>query len=156
MNQQRPTAIHAVLLAAAGYWVASGDPTPPAPAPGPAPNPADVQQLRSAFGEAGQADCVRFAALCNAIGGRLDADTKLPADRRRLKTSGALNDFRRQVREDYLGDSLTGKYPLLTDFLRQFFASRVGEFDEKLGDPQRAAWSAAFRDLAAAALEASQ
>jgi len=150
----------ALLAGAVGVALlaAGGDTAPtPTPTPGPAPNPADVQQLRAAFGdtEAGRFDCLRFGVLCAAVGDRLDADTKLPADKRRLTTAGKLNDFRRQVREDYLGAPLTGKYPILADFLRQFFESRVGEFDDKLDDTKRAAWSKAFSDLAAAAQEAA-
>lgn len=129
----------------------------PQPAPGPAPNQADVEQLRAAFGptEAGKLDCLRFAALCKAIGYRLDVDTATAAEKRRLKTAGQLNDFRRQVREDYLGDALSGKYPLLGPYLVKFWTERVGEFDDKLDtDAKRQAWSRAFADQAAAAREA--
>lgn len=144
-----------LLVFGGWYFAGSGASPEPQPTPGPAPNPADVQQLRSAFGEAGKVDALKLACLCRAVADRLDADTRLPAEQRRLTTSGKLNDFRRMVREDYLGSSLTAKYPPLADYLRQFFTARVGEFDEKLDDAKRATWSLAFRDLAAAAEEAS-
>lgn len=144
---------------AAVAWLSLESSPAPAPAPGPTPNPADVQQLRAAFGanDVGRLDCLRFGVLCSAIGDRLEADTRLPAEQRRLKTSGQLHDFRRQVREDYLGaQSLNATYPLLADFLRAFFTSRVGDMDEKLDDTRRQQWAVAFRDLAGAATEASQ
>lgn len=153
------------LLAGAAALVlftAQGDLAPqpgPGPNPGPAPNPADVQQLRGAFGstEAGKLDCLKFGALCRAVGYRLDLDTAAAADKRRLKTAGQLNDFRRQVREDYLGEALSSKYPLLGPYLVKFWTERVGEFDDKLDtDAKRQAWSLAFADLSAAAQEAAR
>lgn len=150
----------AAAVAAVAWLSLESSPAPaPGPMPGPTPNPADVQQLRAAFGatEAGRLDCLRFGVLCAAIGDRLEADTRLPPERRRLKTSGQLNDFRRQVREDYLGSqALNATYPLLADYLRAFFTARVGDMDEKLDDTRRQQWAVAFRDLAAAAAEASQ
>jgi hypothetical protein len=124
--------------------------SPFSPPPGPNPVPADVAALRAAFGSGNQ-DSLRFSCLCDAIAKQLERDLSLPVERRRLSTGAKVNAFRAEVRKEYLSDSLAAKYPALSPFLQQFFATRVGEYDEKLDDTKGQNWVRAFRELAAAA-----
>jgi hypothetical protein len=148
-------AILAVVLA-----VQSGGALPlPGPLPSPLPRPEGPELLavfQSAPQGQGKDDAVRFAALCRAIEQRLTKERTLPEEKRRLTTGVRIDDFRLQVRIDYMDAlSFNVRYPGLKLILADWFDGQVGKSGGKVDDAQLDKWIGAFKKLADSAEYAS-
>ena len=122
----------------------------PGPLPGPKPAGPDlVTVFRGAPQGQGSADAVKFAALCRAIEQRLTKERTLPDDKRRLTTGTRIDDFRLQVRIDYMDSlSFNVKYPGLKSVLVEWFDEQVGKSGGKIDDAALDKWVGAFKQLA--------
>lgn len=127
------------------------------PSFGPSPLVPDVKpagpDLVAVFQAAGPAqgrtDAAKFGFLCRAIERRLTKERTLPEDKRRLTTGVRIDDFRAQVRVDYLdGNSFNAKYPGLKPVLVEWFEAQVGKSGKRVDDAQLDKWITAFKQLA--------
>lgn len=108
-----------------------------------------VVVFQSAGAGQGRLDAAKFGFLCRAIEQRLTKERTLPEDKRRLTTGVRIDDFRAQVRVDYLdGNSFNAKYPGLKPVLVDWFDSQVGKSGKRVDDAQLDKWIAAFKQLA--------
>lgn len=129
-------------------------PTPPTPNPG---GPDLVAVFQNAPAGQGSIDAAKFAALCRAIESRLTKERTNTEDKRRLTTGTRIDDFRLQVRIDYMdGWSFNVKYPALKTVLVDWFDAQVGKSAGKVDDAALDKWIAAFHKLGDSAEYASK
>lgn len=147
-----------VALAVVAY-VFSGQSLPSPLPPSPRPDGPDlVAVFQNAPAGQGSVDAAKFAALCRAIESRLTKERTSTEDKRRLTTGVRIDDFRLQVRIDYMdGWSFNVKYPALKAVLETWFDAQVGKTASgKVDDAALDKWIAAFKKLADSAEYASK
>lgn len=140
-----------MLAVAAMVAVGSWQGVAPLPNPIPTPKP-DGPDLVAVFANApqghGATDAGKFGAMCRAIESRLTRERTSAEDKRRLTTGIKIDDFRLQVRVDYMeSQSFNAKYPGLKPVLVEWFDVQVGKTAGKVDDAQLDKWIGAFRKL---------
>lgn len=146
----RKHVVAAALIAAAAIVWTSSSTSSPTPAPGPAPAALD---LRGKFvGPTAAADAALVAALLDELAAEIEYDGTKPEDVRLIKTGAAVDDLRIRARElRCRGESLGQKHPLVRDAIKDFLDHAAGTAGGPLSPAQRAAWVAAYREIAKAA-----
>lgn len=144
----------ALALLAAALWSAMGrSPATPTPAPPPPESPID---LRGKFsGPDAAADAATTAALMEELAAELEWDSMQPQPL--LRTGVAFDELR--VRARLLlcrGVSLGEKHPRARDAIKAYLDSHAGTSGGPLSPEQRAAWIAAYREIARAAADAAR
>lgn len=149
MDTRKRVLVLAALAAVGMSFIPAAGPVP-LPFPNVRPDGPDlVPVFQSAGAGQGRTDAAKFGFLCRAIESRLTKERTLPEDKRRLTTGVRIDDFRAQVRVDYLdGNSFNAKYPGLKPVLVDWFDSQVGKSGNRVDDAQLDKWIGAFKKLA--------
>lgn len=144
----------ALLAGAAWAWSSSSSPAPsPTPAPGPAPGGLN---LRGTFvGPDAAADAATVSALMDELAAEIEWDGMQTEPL--IRTGVAVDDLRQRARElRCRGVSLGEKHPRAREAIRAYLDATAGTSGGPLTAAQRAAWIAAYRDIARAAADASR
>lgn len=151
---ERRHVVGAALLAAAAFvW---GSSAPPAPAPQPAPGPAPAFSLRGTFvGPDAAADAATVSALMDELAAEVEWDGSQSEPL--IRTGVAVDELRQRARElRCRGVSLGEKHPRAREAIKVHLDATAGTSGGPLTPAQRAAWVAAYRDIARAAADASR
>lgn len=147
--------IGAALLAAAAWsWTNS---SPPAPAPSPAPGPApSAVVLRGTFvGPDAAADASRVSCLLDELAAEIEWDGTQAEPL--IRTGVAVDELRQRARElRCRGVSLGEKHPRAREAIKAYLDGAAGTSGGPLTPAQRAAWVAAYREVARAAADAAR
>lgn len=149
---KRHLAAALLVVAAVVAWVStSARPDVPTPAPPPADAKLD---LRGRFvGPSAAVDAAITAALMEEVAAELEYDAGLPEPL--LKTGQAMDQLRQRARLLMCrGVSLGDRHPMARDAIREYLDQAAGVAGGPLSPAQRAAWVAAYRDVARAAADA--
>lgn len=143
----------ALLAAAAWVWSNSSSPAPsPTPAPGPAPGGLN---LRGTFvGPDASDDAATVSALMDELAAEIEWDGMQPEPI--IRTGVSVDELRQRARElRCRGVSLGEKHPRAREAIKAYLDSTAGTSGGPLTAAQRAAWVAAYRDIARAAADAA-
>lgn len=149
-----PLTLAAILAAGGMIAFAIRETRTPLPQPGPAP--VVGLDLRGRFvGPDAAADAATTAALLGELADAIEWDGTQPEPR--LRTGAAFDDLRRSARElRTRGVSLGARQPAVRDAIKAFLDQAVGTDGGPVDAAKRAAWVAAFREVAAAAEAAAR
>jgi hypothetical protein len=144
----------AALVAAAAYSWSRHQEGAPSPAPGPTPDHGIV--LRGKFsGPDASADAATTAALLEELAAEIEWDGMQAEPL--LKSGQAVDQLRMRARElRCRGVSLGDKHPRAREAIKEYLDHAAGTSGGPLSFAQRAAWVAAYRDVARAAADASR
>jgi hypothetical protein len=138
----------ALIAAAALVWSNQAG----APSPNPTPAPAALDLRGKFVGPTAAADAAIVAALLDELAAEIEYDGTKPEDVRLIKTGAAVDDLRVRARElRCRGESLGARHPLVRDAIKDFLDHAAGTAGGPLSPAQRAAWVAAYREIAKAA-----
>jgi hypothetical protein len=142
-----------VALAVAGLVSAfSGSKPSPTPAP---PDPAGLVLRGMFIGPTAGDDAQTFWHLCDELAACLEFDGSQAAPR--IKTGAAVEDLRTAARECRMkGESLGARQPKVKAAIQKHLDEVAGDDGGPLSPAARAAWVAAFRDVARAAEAATK
>jgi hypothetical protein len=146
--ERRHLAGAAMLAAAAVMWARSA-PSTPTPGPGPAPDAAI--DLRGAFiGPDAAADAAAVSAHFAELADELEHDGE--AAEPLIRTGVAWDELRTRSKAlRWRGVSLGEKHPRVREAIREYLDRTAGTSGAPLSPAQRAAWVAAYREIARAA-----
>ena len=108
----------------------------------------------NADAEAARDDVSDLAGIAWANARWLERDGKRPKTERLIVSGINVAEYRKGVKDEMLAAGFRGKYPDLATTLGSFLDDRAGKDSRELTDDQRAAWVAAFDDIAKAAKHA--
>ena len=146
MNTRSRLTACLVAVAVAAYFI---------PATAPTPQPDGELNLSKAFsGLTALEDASLVSALCGEIADVIDWDALMGSPV--LTTGHKLDTLRTRSREMFCrGESIGDRQPKMRDLVAKFLDSRLGVSGGPVTPEQRAAWVAAYREIARAANVAS-
>lgn len=139
----------ALFAAAAGMWFFSAPsrgPQPPAP-------PMEIDLTAAFRGEKASDDAVTLAAMADEIANVIEWDGKQaePA----LTTGKSLDQLRTRAREFMCrGESIGERNPKARQIIADYLETKLGSAGGAVSPDQRAAWVAAYREIARASRHA--
>ena len=142
----------ALLAAAAWHWSTA---QPPAPTPAPAPEPAALVLRGKFVGPDAAADAATTAALLDELASEIEWDgmQREPL----LQTGVAFDDLRTRARAlRTRGVSLGEKHPRAREEIKAYLDRTAGTSGGPVTPEGRAAWIAAYREIARAAADAAR
>jgi hypothetical protein len=143
----------ALIAAAALVWSNQTG----APSPNPAPAPAALDLRGKFVGPTAAVDAATVAALLDELAAEIEYDGTKDEGARLIKTGAAVDDLRIRARElRCRGESLGAKHPLVRDAIKDFLDHAAGTAGGPLSPAQRAAWVAAYREIAKAAAKVAR
>jgi hypothetical protein len=140
----------AALVAAAAWSYVASSPATPQPAPAPAPDPSAFTLRGKFVGPQAARDAALVAALCSELADEIEWDAQQPEPL--IRTGVAFDELR--VRSRILlcrGESLGDRHPLARQAIEDYLNTVAGTSGGPLTDEAKAAWVAAYRDVARAA-----
>ena len=146
MNTRSRLTACLLAVAVAAYFI---------PATAPTPQPDGELNLSKAFsGLTALEDASLVSALCGEIADVIDWDALMGSPV--LTTGHKLDTLRTRSREMFCrGESIGDRQPKMRDLVAKFLDSRLGVSGGPVTPEQRAAWVAAYREIARAANVAS-
>lgn len=137
-----------VVLVAVAWWLST--PGSPAPAPEPSPVPSEGLDLRGLFtGSDAAADATQLSTLCDEIAAEIEWDGSQAEPF--LTTGVAFDELRTRARAARVrGQSIGSRQPRVRDAVDEFLTAAVGTAGGPVTPDGRAAWVAAYREIARA------